>query len=112
MSTGFALEWREAEGLRWLAWEGAGVAAARVTNHQPETHVATNFGGSPSVVRGVRCKFTFIATGDGLFEAARACAPPSASRRSGWWCPVRSTARRCPGWARPRRGAVPAIANR
>lgn len=28
MSTGFALEWREAEGLRWLAWEGAGVAAA------------------------------------------------------------------------------------
>ena len=27
MSERFLLEWREAAGLRWLAWEGAGVAA-------------------------------------------------------------------------------------
>ena len=27
MSERFVLEWREAAGLRWLAWEGAGVVA-------------------------------------------------------------------------------------
>jgi polyphenol oxidase len=28
VSSGFVLEWRRARGLRWLAWEGAGVTAA------------------------------------------------------------------------------------
>ena len=28
MAERFDLSWREAQGLRWLAWEGAGVAAA------------------------------------------------------------------------------------
>ena len=47
MGAGFALEWREAGGLRWLQWEGAGVAAAFPTREggvSPAPFASLNLG--------------------------------------------------------------------
>ena len=47
MSSGFLLEWRGAQGLRWLAWEGAGVGAAFPTREggvSPAPFASLNLG--------------------------------------------------------------------
>lgn len=47
MNPEFLLEWRDAEGLRWLAWEGAGVSAAFPTREggvSPAPFASLNLG--------------------------------------------------------------------